>query len=179
MSPQASKNRKSTAAWRAAVEGISPSLMPLLFSHLDKGGRPLASAFDISTLDRTAGMVCKLAGLLMQAYWYLLKSRPSPAPVPAEFDDLLLQIWAGHQRYDELVAISVMQYAGIECESSPLGKLARNPGVLYRWGELLRSRRGRLKTHMNELSRADWHEHFASLINALPVLRVARFDGEH
>lgn len=180
MDPQAlPRNGKSKVARAAAVEGISPSLMPLLFSHLGKDGHPLSSAFDVTALPRTAAMVCKLAGLMMQAYWYLLRSRPAPEPIPPEFDDLLLQVWGGHQRYDELMAVSVLQYAGIERESSPLGRLVKNPGVLYKWGELLRSRRGRLKAHVNELSKADWHEQFSILIDALPILRVASFDGEH
>lgn len=169
---------KSKAAWESAVQGIAKSLAPLVFRELDDSGIPLPGAFKQETILETAGTVCKLSGLLVQAHWYWLRSQGTHEQVPKEFDRLVLQIWAGYQKYDELLSTSVLQYAAAGSNSSSLRDFVKNPQVLYEWGSLLRVCRAGVKARINEFRRADWYDLFARLIESLPILAIVEYDGE-
>lgn len=165
-------------AQNAVAKGIHPSLIPLIFRKWDieAEGRPKLQR---DTLPKSAAIICKFAGLLVQAYWLMLKSKKRDQEVPAQLEDILLQVWAGHQKYVEGLAISVLHEASMAGKKSGFSQIVKNPEVFVRWGDLLNARERRIKEFLSESSKADWFELFARLINALPILGSTQFDGDN
>ena len=168
---------KIEGARDAAVNCISPSLLPLIFRDVDKQGHPLSSAFKVNVLPRTAALVCKFSGLLIQAYWYLLKIKKRDDEIPPHLNEILLQIWAGHQRYSAGLAVSLLHEASLAYEHSGVGRMVRDPETFVGWGELLQHREGRYKELLHEFGKEDRYLSFRKLLEALPVLRFARLES--
>lgn len=155
---------------------VAKSLMPLIFNTLDHSGRPPISAFFcFDALPRTAELLCKFSGLLLQAYWYILKQSNRQAEIPGELDYLVSQIWGGHLAFTEGTALSLLREACMAPESSGIRSLVNSPHVFEQWGELLRHRgsQSRYKEIVNISTGADWYVYFSQLLKALPILKLA------
>jgi hypothetical protein len=165
-------------ALNAAVKGIHPSLAPLIFRKwdLDAGGRPKIQRHN---LPKIAAIVCKFSGILVQSYWLMLKGQKRDQDIPAQLNDILLQVWAGHQKYIEGLAVSVLHEASMARPDSSIGQLVNSPEVFVKWGELLNARERRIKEFLTESGKEDWFGMFARLIHALPILSSTQFDGEN
>lgn len=172
-----SNENKVNEARDVVIKGITPSLLPLIFRDLDKKGQPPLSAFKVHVLPRTAALICKFSGLLLQAYWYLLNIKKRDSEIPSQLNDILLQVWAGHQRYSEGLAVSLLHEASLAANSSSISKLVKDAEVFVGWSELLLHREGRYKELLHEFSRIDRYQCFERLIEALPILRSTNFDG--
>jgi len=162
-----------------AVSRIHPTLQPLMFQELDGKG-PVRSTFDEpNKLAAPASAICKFAGLMVQAYWLLLRVNDKEQPLPRHLHDHLLQIWAGKTAYEEGSAISVLQEAASTGSSSSLGFLVRDPEVFVLWGDHLRQKSRGTKSFLVSVRSVDWYSSFIRLLDALPILLGTEFDGAH
>ncbi len=166
----------------ASLNGISKSLLPLIFRNFDNEGIPRKSNFIIDNLTRSASVICKLSGLLIQAYWILLKTKGNNKrisgeyEIPRQLNDILLQLWAGHQKYTDSFAISIIHEASVVPDTFIIGKLANNPEVFIKWARLISCRKGHYKQFLKELRSENWHDQYIKLIEALPILTKIRYE---
>jgi len=157
---------------------ISPSLFPFLFDFLGSGRELTASRFDPDHLAQDATLICKLAGILVQAQWYALRCQRRDEEIPPAVDHLLLQFWAGHQPYSAGLAISLLHEVSLAPPSSTFHQMVHSPKVFVEWRRLLTTKTRRVKQFLNDLGKVDVHHCFLSLIEALPLLRVVSYrDG--
>src|SRR6266404_2466951 len=169
-------NTKAQATRSIAMDGIHKTLWPLIFETSEEGAEPPEGDFEAHVLPDTAVLVYKLAGVLMLAYCYLLKSRRPEESIPPTIYDCVLQAWEERGGYSELRAASILQLAADSPFSSSISKLVQNPEVHYKWGELLRAREDRYRLYLNKLEEVDIYECFTQLIQSLPVLEQTSFD---
>lgn len=158
---------------------VDTSLVQLVFHPLDDEGHPPVDRFfSEGDLPTTAELLCKLSALLLQAYWLVLKRDSRQGEVPREFEYIASQIWAGHWDFTEGMAISILRDACMAPASSSIAALIRNADVFDKWREMIQHRSIRYKRIVNILDSGDWYGRFAELLEALPILGVASYEGE-
>jgi hypothetical protein len=163
-------------AFRARV---SRSLFPLIFPDR-QGGKPSSSDFDIDFLPMTATVICKLAGIFLQAYWFQLRSirpeeRPTDRQIPPRLDDIITQLWGGHQTYTNAFALSILHTASVCAESPIFSQLVSNPKIIVRWTSLINRRKAQYRLYEQELDSEDWHKLFSELLEALSILNRVEY----
>ena len=149
---------------------IDASMKAYCFLGLAQGRNKLSRDLEEAALPRTVAAVCKFAGLLLQAHWLAARCDGIPFGGMLErVDNLLLQVWAGHQRYSESIAMSLLYEASLGNSSTGL---VRDPEVIASWKDLLALRRGiRFRYFEQEARKLDQTSLFIRLLCALPVLK--------
>ena len=95
-----------TQAMEAVDQCIDASVRPYCFLGLAQGRHRLSRDLEEAALPRTVSAVCKFAGLLLQAHWLAAKCDGLPSGgLEERVDNMLLQVWAGHQKYSESIAM--------------------------------------------------------------------------
>jgi len=125
-------------------------------------------------MPRNAAVVCKLAGLLIQARWYQLKANGER--VPTELDQLLLNAWKGEQEYTEGIALSVLEYAAA-APKHMFGGFVREPNIFIKWQRLINFRKLLYRELLNQSQELDLYGLFTTLIESLPVLHSTTLEG--
>ena len=165
MAPQ---NPKAIQARSIVDNCVNHTLFPFLFVRLDKDGLPTPLDFELRELPRTISIFCKFSGLLVQAYWLATKRDKKQGEIPSRLDGLLLQIWAGYQKYWEPVATSVLLEASLAPDGSWLAENVRSADVFRRCHDLLSLRHQRFRAF--DSVTFDLYQLFTDVLTALPLL---------
>src|SRR2546423_1461956 len=117
------------------LSGLSTTLMTFVFSSGDADEQVTLERFtsNESDLPIAAGLLCRLAGLLLQAYWFSLKRARRQEEIPRELEYVAKQIWAGHLDFTEGTAISLLRHACLASKTSGLSSLVANPQIFETW----------------------------------------------
>jgi len=171
-------NTQAQTALAAATNGIHQTLRPFIFEGSEENAALQVRDFEAHLLPDAAVLVYKLAGVLMLAYCYLLRSKRPDENIPPAIYDCVMQAWEERGGYSELRAASILQLAADSPPSSSISNLVHNPEVHYRWGDLLRAREDRYRLYLNKLEEVDIYDCFTQLILSLPILAQTSFDGD-
>jgi hypothetical protein len=149
---------------------VDPSIRAYCFHGLANGRQALSRDLEDAALPRTVSAVSKFAGLLLQAHWLAAKCVGVPLGGMLErVDNLLLQVWAGHQRYSESIAMSLLYETSL---SQPSAGLVNDPEIIALWKDLLALRHGvRFRYFEQRVRDIDQSASFVRLLRALPILK--------
>lgn len=162
-----------------ALKLIHPSLLPLLLREQDVASlRSLK--LRVRKLPKVAANVCKLASLLVQAYWCSAKVNELHESVSEELDDILKHVWKGLQKHDTGLAISILtKVATTSPKSSDLSQFVGHTDVIHKWNRLFTSRLYAYRDYTKELRTENWPALFRLLVKELRVLgSTAYLDGK-
>ena len=169
---------------QGAVNNIHTSFVPLIFARHDSRGRPLAASFRRDHALHTGANICRLGGLVLQAYCIHLKSQETE--VPRALEDLIAKLWIGRLHYDEHLAWSILHTASLHAPGTLLQGLIGPAEVFVEWQRLLALRKLSFKEYDVAAGRVQWDRALTKLLTALPILLrcqfskdtfVRRFDG--
>lgn len=160
---------------------IDETLLPLVLLNREKADLSLDD-FSIDVLPVTATIVCKFAALMVQAYWLEQKSitrdeSRTDLRLPPRLDDIVSQLWAGHQTHTNAFALSILHTASLSPDSSLISRLVNNPRVIVRWTKLIKLRKAQYRAFEQELDSDDWYLRFKELLQALPVLNAVKYEN--
>ena len=165
---------------QGAIQNINSTLRPLLFESLNKSGRPSASSLVRENLLQLGANLCRLGGLLIQAYCVLLEDKKCDEEIIPELKDAMKPLWHGIHAYDEGLAISILHQASLSPETSSIKRLIGSPDIFVDWQNLLDYRQMGFKEYSTKYRDVDWSERICKLIKALtPLLHDCRFAGNH
>lgn len=105
-----------------------------------------------------------------------MRARDQTKQIPASLDELLRQIWGGHQCIDENMPLSILQETIRDSETLVFRKMVTSLPALANWGSLLAARTFRYKDSERRLQGVDWVEKIEELLHALPVLKNTIYD---
>jgi hypothetical protein len=161
-----------------ALDLIHTTLRPLLFRDQD-----LASLSDarllVMKLPKVAANTCKLASLIVQAFWCLEKVNSIGECLSEEIDDQLKHLWKGGHKHDAGFAISLLtKVATTAPKTSYFSQFVGDTDVLHKWNRLFASKLYAYRNYAEELRSENWAVQFRQLVQELPVLRLTTYiDG--
>lgn len=161
---------------QGSVNNIHTSLVPLIFARHDSRGRPLAASFRRDHALHTGANICRLGGLVLQAYCIHLKSQE--AEVPQALEDLIAKLWTGRLHYDEHLAWSILHTASLHAPGTGLQGLIGPAEIFVEWQRLLSLRKLSFKEYDVAAGRVQWDGALTKLLTALPILSRCQFSKD-
>lgn len=160
---------------RAAINRINRTLRILLFESLDKNEWPAEYCLANDSLFHLGVNICRLGGLLVQAYCLLLKKKKRGKEIFPELNDAMKELWHGKQPYDEGLAASILYQASRSPDDSSIKRLVGSPETFVEWQKLLDYGRMGIKEYTHKYHQVDWIGKINKLTKALPILQLCEF----
>lgn len=157
---------------------IHPTLRPLLVRDQDLASLSVGRLL-LMKLPKVAANACKLASLIVQAFWCLDKINSNGECLSEEIDDQLNHLWKGGHKHDSGFAISLLtKVATTLPKTSYLSEFVGETEVLHKWNRLFSSKLYAYRNYAEELRTENWSAQFSRLVKELPVLRLTTYvDG--